>query len=109
MYTVILAFRANAVAWVLWALWLINETMLDCVSWIGCSPPVRATPAWHPVEWFWEETASSGPRYSLEFQSTVLRCTSAGLKTEMVFPGICIIRFDLPSTQQRKSGKLKVI
>lgn len=44
------SFWANAVAWVLWVVWLINKTMLDCVSWTGCSPPVRATLAWHPVE-----------------------------------------------------------
>lgn len=43
-------FWANAVAWVLWAVWLIKKTMLDCVLWTGCSPPVRATLAWHPVE-----------------------------------------------------------
>lgn len=29
---------------------LTTRPCCDCVSWIGGSPPVRATPAWHPIE-----------------------------------------------------------
>jgi hypothetical protein len=97
------------------AVWLIDKTMLYCVSWIGCSQPVRATWAWQSIEHSQRKQPcqcagtcfNSRPWFYTHICSGHMYCD----RWKQKWFSLVSVLLDLTShrNSKEKSGKLKVI